>query len=161
EIKGPHFTVVTEVGERQGRNLLWQFEQLRTAIQTIWAWTRADLDRPVVVLLVKDEAGMRMLAPQYWEQKGSVHPAGVLATGADRYYIALRADAEGDDRQNLNPYITAYWSYVSIVLHSGLKSDLPPWFARGFAEVMSNTIVRATHVDLGHVIPWHVQNLRT
>src|SRR5262249_19955869 len=161
EVKGPHFTIVTEASDRQGRERLWQFEQLRTAIHTIWPWTRADLDRPVLVLVVRDESGMKMLAPQYWEQKGSVHPAGVLVTGLDRHYIALRADVEADDRQNLNPYITAYWSYVSLVLRSGFKSDLPPWFLGGLAEVMSNTIVRESYIDLGHVIPWHLQSLRT
>jgi hypothetical protein len=36
----------------------------------------------------------------------------VLATGVDRHYIALRAGVEADDRDNLNPYLAAYWSYV-------------------------------------------------
>jgi len=161
ELKSPHFTVVTEAGERQGRKMLWQFEQLRAAIQTIWPWSRAELDRPILVLLVKDESGMKILAPQYWEQKGNVRPASVLVSGVDRHYIALRADAETDDRDNLNPYLAAYWSYVTLVLDTGLKSDLPPWFARGLADVMSNTIVRPSHVDIGHVVPWHLQNLRT
>jgi TonB family protein len=160
EVKGPHFVVASDGGDRAARTILWQFEQVRSAIQNIWPWARADLDRPVLVLLVSGENGMKSVAPQYWEQKGAVHPSSVFVTGQDRHYIALRAGPEVIIRQDVNPYTSAYWSYVSLVLHSGLKADLPLWLSRGLANVMSNTIVRDSYIEVGRIVPWYLQRLR-
>lgn len=161
EVSSDHFIIRAEAGEKPARSTLWAFEQLRTAMKTIWPWVGVDLDRPVMVLLVKDEGGMKMLAPQYWEERGSVHPTGVFVGGVDRHYIALRADAQFDDRQGINPYRNAYFAYVTLVLQNGLKVPLPLWFQRGIAEVMSNTIVRDKYLELGRVLPGHLQRLRS
>ena len=37
----------------------------------------ADLNKPLVVIAVKDEISMKALAPSYWEQKNGVRPATV------------------------------------------------------------------------------------
>ena len=41
-----------------------------------------------------------------------------------------------------------------------MSRDLPLWYYVGLTEMMSNTIVRDTHLDIGRPIPWHVQRLR-
>jgi tetratricopeptide (TPR) repeat protein len=41
-----------------------------------------------------------------------------------------------------------------------VKRDLPLWFYLGLTEVMSNTVVRETHLEIGRTIPWHLQRLR-
>jgi tetratricopeptide (TPR) repeat protein len=162
EAKSTHFVVVSDAGEKAARNTLWQFEQFRIAVKSAWPWASVDLDRPILVLLARDEATMRSLTPQFWEQKNSVRPGAVFETGVDRYYVALRADEQVNDRQGqVNPYFTAYWSYVTAVLRTGRSSDLPLWLAMGIAEMMSNTIVRDTHVEIGRVPPWYVERLRT
>ncbi len=79
---------------------------------------------------------------------------------ADATYIVLRADVEVEDRGTLNPYMTAYWSYIDMVLGQSIGRDLPLWFRRGFTEVLSNTIVRDDHVLIGAPIPWELQILR-
>jgi len=160
EVKSPHFTIVSNESERSARTVAWQFEQMREVLHSLWAWARVDTAKPIFVLAVGDEASMRALAPQYWEQKGGVRPASVFVEAADRYIIALRSDLRADDREGLNPYITAYWSYVALVLNSSLDRDLPLWFQRGLAGIFSNTIVRDTSIQLGRVIPWYLQRLQ-
>jgi len=161
EAKSTHFVVVSDAGEKAARNTLWQLEQFRIAVKTAWPWAPVDLDRPILVLLARDEATMKSLAPQYWEQKGGVRPTAVFATGPDRHYVVLRADATADDRQGrVNPYFSAYWSYLAAVLRSGRQSELPLWLWTGIAEMMSNTIVRDTHLEIGRVPPWHLERLR-
>jgi len=103
---------------------------------------------------------MRALVPQYWEERRSVRPASVWVTGPDQHYLAIRADVEVEDRGTINPYITAYFSYVGLVMDQSLDRDLPLWFTRGFTGVLSNTIVRDDHVLIGAPIPWQLQILR-
>jgi TPR repeat protein len=103
---------------------------------------------------------MRALAPQYWEERRSVRPASVWVGGPDATYIALRADVEVETRGTINPYITAYWSYIDMVFAQSIGRDLPLWFRRGFTEVLSNTVVRDDHVLIGAPIPWQLRILR-
>ncbi len=64
EVKSAHFTVVSNAGERTTRRLVWQLEQVRSATSTLFAWAKADLVKPLRVVVVKDENSMRVWAPQ-------------------------------------------------------------------------------------------------
>ena len=160
EVKSAHFTVVSNASERTTRRLVWQFEQVRSATSALFSWAKTDLNRPLSILVIKDENSMRALAPEYWEGRRSIHPASVWTGGPDGTYIALRADVEVEDRGTLNPYRTAYWSYIDMVLGQSIGRDLPLWFRRGFTEVLSNTIVRDDHILVGAPIPSELQILR-
>ena len=160
EVKSAHFTVVSNASERTTRRLVWQFEQVRSATAALFSWAKTDLNRPLTIIVVKDENSMRALAPKYWEERRSVHPASVWVGGPDATYILLRGDVEVEDRGTINPYITAYWSYIDMVLGQSIGRDLPLWFRRGFTEVLSNTIVRDDHVLIGAPIPWELRILR-
>lgn len=161
EAKSPHFAVISDTGERTTRSIAWQFEQVRTAIAAFWSWANVELDRPLVVIAVGDEAGMKALAPQFWEQRGDLRPASVFVTGPDRHYIALRTDVKAADHVGINPYVVAYWSYVDLIINAAIKRELPLWFSRGLASVMSNTIVRESRLDVGQPIPWHLRRLQS
>ena len=160
EVKSTHFTVWSNADDGRTRTLAWQLEQIRSALAALWPWARVDLGKPMLVLGVKDENSLRALAPAYWEQRGGVRPASVWVTGADQHYIAIRADLRGDDRDTLNPHITAYFAYVSLVLQSSFGRQMPLWFSRGLSGVLSNTIVRDNYILLGPPIPWHLDRLR-
>jgi TPR repeat protein len=161
EMQSPHFKAVSNAGEGSTRNVLWQFEQIRAAMAALWPWMKTDLPKPVLVIGAKDEATMRLLAPEYWERRGSVHPVSVSVAGADQHYMLIRTDQRGDDTITLNPYLSAYFSYAGLVLHSSFDRELPLWFSIGLARVVSNTIVRDKFILLGPPIPWHLEALRT
>jgi tetratricopeptide (TPR) repeat protein len=161
EMRSAHFQVISNASEGSTRTLTWQLEQIRNVIATLWPWARVDLSTPLGVIAVKDESSMRALAPAYWEGKGDVRPVSVWVTGADRPYLAIRADLHGDDNVTLNPHISAYYSYVSLVLQSSMARDVPLWLGRGLAGVISNTVVRDNFIRLGPPIPWHLQRLRS
>lgn len=160
ETSSTHFTVWSNAGDGQTRDLLWQFEQIRFAVKALWPWT-LELTKPMLVLGVKDEESMKALAPRYWEQKGGVRPASVWVTGLDQHYMVIRVDLRGDDNLMLNPYTSAYFSYVNLILTSSFGRELPLWFSRGMAGVQSNTIVRGNRILLGPPIPWHLERLQT
>jgi tetratricopeptide (TPR) repeat protein len=160
EVKSAHFTVVCNAGQGTAKNLAWQLEQIRSAIATLYPWAKVDLQKPMAVFGVKDESAMKALAPKYWELKGAVHPATVWVTGPDQYYMAIRTDVSAESQGDVNPYFASYFSYVSLILQQSLERDMPPWFMRGLAGVLSNTVVRESKILLGPPIPWHLDHLR-
>jgi hypothetical protein len=124
----------------------------------LWPWAHVDLDKPVLVFAAKDEQTMKSLVPQYWQEKGSMHPATVWAWSRDGYYLAVRTDALVEDRRNVNPYMTSYFAYISLILNRSVA--LPFWFERGLAAVMSNTVVRDARIVIGAPIPWRLDEMR-
>jgi hypothetical protein len=160
EVKSANFAVATNGSERSARNLAWQFEQIRSAIQIGWPWARVQLDRPVVVIAAKDESTMKALVPQYWETRGGVRPASVFTSSADRHYIAVRSDVRAEDTPGVNPYISSYWTYSLLTFDAAYERELPLWFRIGLAEILSNSIVRDEEIQFGRQIPWHVASLQ-
>lgn len=160
EVKSPHFLVVSNAGEGAGKTIAWQLEQIRGAIASVWPWAKVDLNNPLTVFAMKDETALKALAPVYWERKGGMHPATVWVGGADQNYLAIRVDVEADDTVSINPYVSSYFSYVSLILQQSVARPLPLWFDRGLAGVMSNTIVRPSKILVGAPIPWHLERLR-
>jgi tetratricopeptide (TPR) repeat protein len=160
EVKSAHFTVTSNAGQAATRDLAWQLEQIRSAIAALWPWARVDLNKPLAVIAVKDEAAMKAMAPEFWERKGGVHPASVWVGGADQNYLAIRTDVHAEDTQDSNPYQHSYFSYAALVLQQSATRDLPFWFNRGLAGVISNTIVRDGKILLGLPIQWHLDRLR-
>jgi hypothetical protein len=49
---------------------------------------------------------------------------------------------------------------VYITLGSSFERELPMWLGRGLSDVFANTIVREKDVQVGRVVPWHLETLR-
>jgi Flp pilus assembly protein TadD len=161
EVKSPNFTVVSNAGDGRARNIAWQFEQIRAAIQIGWPWARVQLDRPVIVVAAKDENSMKLLIPGFWEKSSrDTRPASVFGTGAAAHYITLRSDVRADDTIGVNPYVSSYWSYSALTLNEAFERPLPLWFRNGLAELLSNSIVRDNEIQFGRAIPWNVRSLQ-
>ena len=54
EVRSPHFTVITDVNEKQGRHILDQFERMRWMFQTIFPKVNVDPVQPIVVVAAKN-----------------------------------------------------------------------------------------------------------
>jgi len=117
------FKALSNAGEGSTRNVLWQLEQIRGAIAALWPWMKTELSKPMLVIAAKDEETVRSLAPEYWERRGSVHPASVWVTAPDQHYMLIRTDLRGNDTNTSNPYTTAYFSYASLILNSSTSAD--------------------------------------
>ena len=160
EVTSPHFTVISDAGDKQAVRAAWQFEQVRAVLQRLWPWANLATAKPVVVFAARDENTLKSLAPKYWETKGGVRPASVFVTGPDRHYVAVRVDLPKPDSLEANPYYQSYWSYVYITLRSSFEHELPLWLGRGLSDMFANTIVREKDVQVGRVVPWHLATLR-
>ena len=160
EVTSPHFTVISDAGDRHAVMAAWQFEQVRAVLQRLWPWANLATGKPVVVFAARDENTLKSLAPKFWETKGGVRPASVFVTGPDRHYVAVRVDVPEPDSLHANPYYQSYWSYVYITLRSSFERELPLWLGRGLSDMFANTIVREKDVQVGRVVPWHFETLR-
>jgi hypothetical protein len=116
--------------------------------------------KPVVIFAARDENTMKGLGPEVWETKGGMRPSSVFVGGPDRHYVALRADVNEPDSLKANPYFQSYWSYVYITLDSSFERELPMRLGRGLSDVFANTIVREKDIQVGGVVPWHLQGPR-
>ncbi len=154
EVTSPHFTVISNAGEKRARNMAWQFEQVQAVLKRIWPWAPGAGERPLVIYAARDERSMRTLAPEFWEGRGGgVRPASVFTSAPDAHYISVRTDVRIDEVDS-NPFRSSYWSYVALTLTSSIPHDLPLWYYRGLAEVFSNTIVRNKDVLVGQILRW-------
>lgn len=159
EVKSAHFTVATNGSEAEGREVAWQFEQMRAALPKLWPWAKLTTDKPVLVLAARDEATLKVLVPEYWE-KGREPIVSMASEGRDRHYLALRTDTRISDDVRVTPYFNLYRGYLHIVLSSSFDRPLPLWLNRGMAELFGNLRVRDKDVFVGRMIPWHMDRLK-
>lgn len=142
EFQSPHFLVVTDGSERQGRQLAYHFEAIRSVFEQTLG-LRVESGRPFVVMGFKDEKSMRALMPEFWEKKGGVRPVGGFRPGGDKIYAFIRLDVGGE-----GPYRVVYHEYTHMVLHLSFRS-LPLWLDEGLAEFYGASTIGDKDVRLG------------
>jgi TPR repeat protein len=156
EVRSPRFQVLTDSGEKAGRDVALRFEQIRAAFSMLGSKLRLDPAQPLTVIAARDERSLRRLLPFYFEQKGGARPAGVFLRQARRMFVVLREDlAEEDDFG----HSVLFHEYVH-VLHSLNFRTLPVWLEEGLAEFYAHTTVQSDRVMLGRPSPYHVALLR-
>lgn len=153
EVQSPHFLVVTDGSERQGRQLAYQFEAIRSVFEQTLR-LRVESGKPFVVMGFKDEKSMRAAMPEYWEKKGQAHPAGGFLSSGDKIYAFIRLDAGGE-----NTYVIVYHEYTHMVLDLNVRS-LPLWMSEGLAEFYSYSTIREKEISLGRPDAYLIQTLR-
>ncbi len=153
EVRCPHFTVVSDAGEKQARRIADQFEQIREVFHNAFPTLRADLNEPVTVFAVKNENSMKALLPAYWEVKGHMHPAGLYVAGEDKHCVVLRVDIQGD-----NPYEVVYHEYAHALENLNFQG-LPLWLSEGVAEFLGNSRIHESFVEIGVPAPHHLEVL--
>ncbi|HEX4577912.1 MAG TPA: hypothetical protein VH117_11225 [Edaphobacter sp.] len=92
QVQTPHFTVITDSNERQGRRIATQFEQMRAFFHTILPHA-ADDATPILVLALKDNKGFQALEPEAYLARGQLNLAGYFLRTQDTNFILLRLDA--------------------------------------------------------------------
>ena len=143
EVRSPHFTVVTNSNEKQGRHIADQFERMRSVFHVAFPKLQIDPGAPLIVLAIKDEKGFRALEPEAYLAKGSVKLGGLFLRASDKNYVLMRLDAEGE-----HPYAIVYHEYTHLLLSSAAEW-MPLWLNEGLAEFYQNTEIREKEVSLG------------
>ncbi|HEY6253078.1 MAG TPA: tetratricopeptide repeat protein [Candidatus Angelobacter sp.] len=138
EVQSPHFTVLSDGGEKAGRDLGRQFEQMRSVFAQLFSRQVRQLV-PLEIIALKSSKQISEYAPLY--QGKPVRTVGFYLHSQDRDYIVLEVDAP-------NRWETAFHEYAHLLLAANLP-DLPPWFTEGFAEFYSTIVIDSKHATIG------------
>ncbi|WP_058189494.1 tetratricopeptide repeat protein [Terracidiphilus gabretensis] len=143
EVRSPHFTVITNAGEKQGRHTLDQFERMRWVFSTLYPKFNVDPPEPILIFAAKNGKTFQSFEPQAYLAKGQLSLAGYFLSTSDKNYILLRLDAEQE-----NPFATVYHEYTHLLFRSA-ADWIPLWFNEGIAEFFQNTTIHDKNVELG------------
>lgn len=131
-------------GEKPARRIAHQFEQIRLLYSRALSRNlRLDPGIPILIIAVKNEKSLSQMIPEYWAEKGHTHPAGVFVPDAEKNFIALRTDVEGEF-----PYLTIYHEYVHLIVNLNFR-HFPLWLNEGFATFLGSATVTGKSGRLG------------
>lgn len=154
EVRSPHFTVVTNSSEKQGRRITVQFERMRAIFREAYPQLEDDPDSPVVVLAIKSKDEFRALQPSAYASKKALPLHGMFVGGSDKNYILMRLDSEAG-----NPYPVVYHEYTHLFLREA-DERMPLWLNEGLAEFYQSTEIYDQEVLLGEPNQKHLMFLR-
>lgn len=153
QVTTPHFTVITDAGEKQARHIAGQFERMQAVFRTILPGAHSDSGIPIVVLAVKNRRDFQAIEPAEYLAKGQLDLAGLFLQSNDRVYILVRLDAGGD-----HPYSTVYHEYTHYITR---HANLPLWFNEGIAEFYQNTDIDSHEIRFGQPSTGFIHLLRS
>jgi len=121
EVHTAHFSVITDAGEKRGREVALRMEQMRAIFGRLLLKKKLTMSVPITVISLKSDKQYGTVAPAKQSMAG-----GFYVPGPDRVYIVL------------NLFETDPWRAVAHPLaHYFLNYNYPPaqgWFDEGLAE---------------------------
>lgn len=140
-VKSPHIEVITDAGEKTGRELLARFETLRNIFRAAGI---GDTPLPIRAFAFASESEFHQYQPD--AMVDGFH------RGGDRDYIAMHLGGDAH-RVALHEYVHAVLSHSKIAL--------PNWFEEGTAEFYSNVEVNNADALIGNSINTRLAVLKT
>jgi len=150
EVRSAHFVVASNASAVDARGVAEDFEQIRSLFHSTFPELRVDPAQPIVIVAARDEATMKMLAPEEWGSEGHIRPSGLFHSDGDKDYVVLRLDAQGT-----TAYHTVYHEYTHALLHLNF-SRIPLWLSEGVAEFFGNSTVGPQEARTGNVDKTHL-----
>jgi tetratricopeptide (TPR) repeat protein len=145
EVRSPNFRVVTDAGEKRGREVALRFEQMRAIFGTLFQRAKVQTSVPLQIIAFRSSKQMRQVSP-LWNGK-AVELAGFFQPGDGVAFIALDLSSE-------NRWEAVFHEYAHMLLEANsINTQL--WFDEGFAEYFSTAKVRKKDFEIGYV-PEHV-----
>jgi len=135
EVHTAHFSVITDAGEKRGREIALRMEQMRAIFGQLLLKDKLKMPVPITVVAFKSDKQYALVAPA---KQGLA--AGFYVPGWDRIYITL------------NLFEADSWRSIAHPLaHYLLNYNYPPaagWFDEGLAEYFGSIQI-GRQVDIG------------
>ena len=139
EVHSAHFGVITDAGEKRGREVALRLEQMQAVFADLLKRNQLNYPTPVEVLALKSDKDYARISPII---NGAATTApGFFLADEDQYVIVLNLFADEPWRAIAHP-----------LAHMLLDGNYPPtqaWFDEGFAEYFSSIRVDNKTVELG------------
>ncbi len=137
EVHTAHFYVLTDAGEKRGREVALRIEQMRAVFGQLLMRDKLKMSVPITVVALKSDKQYGVAAPTKQNMAKAFY-----VPGADRVYIVL------------NLFETDPWRAIAHPLaHYFLNYNYPPtqgWFDEGLAEYFGSIHVDNKGVDIGN-----------
>jgi Tfp pilus assembly protein PilF len=140
EVRSPHFSVVTDAGEKRGREAALRFEQMRAVFGVLMTKAKVTMPVPLQIVAFRDGAEVRQFVPLWRGKPAQV--AGLFEGSNDRNFIIL-------DMTVPNPWQVVFHEYAHELLNGNTDAQSQPWFDEGFAEFFSTIRVRGKEAEIG------------
>jgi tetratricopeptide (TPR) repeat protein len=135
EVHSTHFAVITDAGEKRGKEVALRMEQMRAIFGQLLSKDKLRMSVPITVIALKNDKQYGLVAPSKQSMAG-----GFYVPGWDRMYIVL------------NLFEPDPWRAVAHSLaHYLLNYNYPPaqgWFDEGLAEYFGSIYV-GKRVEVG------------
>src|SRR5207302_5300712 len=142
EVRSPNFSVVTDAGEKRGREVAMRFEQMRAVFGALMTKAKVNLPVPLQIVAFRNTKEMRQVAPLFNGKPTQV--AGLFQGGSDRSFIMLDMSVE-------NPWSVVFHEYAHQLMNGNLTGEFDPWFQEGFAEYFSSIEVDSKEARVGKI----------
>ena len=139
EIHSTHFTVITDAGEKKGKEVALRFEQMRAVFAILLMKDRLNEPLPLTILAFKNDKDYYQTAPLHQGQP--INVPGFFVPGEDQNFIMLNLFEEESWRAVAHDFA-----------HLLLNYNYPPvegWFDEGLAEYFSSIRVDNKQVEIG------------
>ena len=151
EIQSPHFSVVTDAGEKRGRETAMRFEQMRAVFGALMTRANVNIPVPLQIVAFRNAKELAQFAP-LWNGK-PVKLAGLFQGGEDRSFIMLDMSTE-------SPWAVVFHEYAHQLMNGVLTAKVDPWFEEGFAEYFSSIEVDGKEARVGKVPEYDYEELQ-
>ncbi len=139
EIHSAHYTVITDAGEKRGREVALRFEQMRAVFGSLLMKDRLSEPLPLTILAFKNDQNYYQTAPL--KQGEPIDTNGFFLPGEDRNFIVLNLFEP-------EPWRTVAHEFAHLLMNY----NYPPvegWFDEGMAEYFGSIRVDDKRCEIG------------
>ena len=139
QVNSTHFMVITDAGDKKGREVAFRFEQMRSVFASLLGKDRLNQSVPLTILALKNDKSFYQVAPLRRGQPIDV--PGFLLAGEDQDFIVLNLTEEESWRAVAHDFALMLLTY-----------NYPPaqgWFDEGLAEYFSSIRLDNRQVQIG------------
>ena len=126
-VNSSHFSVVTDVDEIKGHEVVARFEQMRLVFGQLLARTRINMSEPIDIIALRSDDEYSKVVPN---RQGPAMALGFFIPGSDRDYFVLNLSKEESWRAVSRDFALMFLNYN--------YPPTQPWFDEGFAEYFSS-----------------------
>ncbi len=142
EVRSPNFSVITDAGDKRGRDVALHFEQMRSVFGTLMTKANVNLSVPLQIVAFRSSKELRQVAPTF--NGKPVELAGLFQSGEDRSFIMLDMSVE-------KPWAVVFHEYGHQLMNGNLSFRTDPWFEEGFAEYFASIEVDNKQASVGKI----------
>ncbi len=142
EVRSKNFSLITDTGEKRGREVLLRFEQMRAAFAAMFARAKVNIPVPLQIIAFGNSKQFKDYVP-LWKGK-PVDWTGFYRGSDDRNFIALDL-AAGEEG-----FAIVFHEYAHMLLNANLPPS-PVWFDEGYAEYFSSLSVSSKYIEFGRI----------